>query len=87
MQATVQDANDIGNALPGFTISALLSNADMAAKATSVDLVKTYLQLLASGDEHAIPTIAQDSQAIRLIMLTVDNKSKVEAIVDSGDEP
>ncbi|KAG6895774.1 hypothetical protein C0992_012675 [Termitomyces sp. T32_za158] len=54
MQATVQNADNIDNALLGFTISALPPDADdPVTKATS-------------------------------IMLTVNNKSKVEAIVDSG---
>ncbi|KAG6895735.1 hypothetical protein C0992_012950 [Termitomyces sp. T32_za158] len=85
MQATIQDADDINNTLPGFTLSALPPNADdPVAKATSVDPVETYFKLLAPEDDHAILTITQDSQAIRSIMLMVDNKSEVEAIVNSG---
>ncbi|KAG6870410.1 hypothetical protein C0992_000141, partial [Termitomyces sp. T32_za158] len=87
MQATVQDADNIDDALPGFALTALPPNAEEAvAKATSVDLVETYFKLLAPEDERAILTMAQDSQAIRSIMLTVDNKSEVEAIVDSGSQ-
>ncbi|KAG6879173.1 hypothetical protein C0992_004638 [Termitomyces sp. T32_za158] len=87
MQAAVQDTNNIDNALPGFALFALPPNADnLVAKATSVDPVKTYFKLLAPEDDCTILTIAQDSQAIRSIMLTVDNKSEVEAIVDSGSQ-
>ncbi|KAG6871202.1 hypothetical protein C0992_011525 [Termitomyces sp. T32_za158] len=87
MQATVQDADDIDDALPGFALTALPPDAEEAvAKATSVDLVETYFMLLAPEDKRAILTIAQDSQAIQSIMLTVDNKSEVEAIVDSGSQ-
>ncbi|KAG6878369.1 hypothetical protein C0992_008225 [Termitomyces sp. T32_za158] len=87
MQATVQDTDNIDNTLPGFTLSALPPNAkDSVAKATSVDPVETYFKLLAPDDKHAILTITQDSQAIRSIMLMVDNKSEVEAIVDSGSQ-
>ncbi|KAG6893662.1 hypothetical protein C0992_009143, partial [Termitomyces sp. T32_za158] len=56
------------------------------AKATSVDSMETYFKLLAPEDKRAILTVAQDSQTIQLIMLTVDNKSEVEAIVDSGSQ-
>ncbi|KAG6892067.1 hypothetical protein C0992_002032, partial [Termitomyces sp. T32_za158] len=85
MQATVQDVDDIDDALPGFALTALPPDAEEAvAKATSVDPVETYFKLLAPEDERAILTVAQDSQAIWSIMLTVDNKSEVEAIVDSG---
>ncbi|KAG6882592.1 hypothetical protein C0992_011255 [Termitomyces sp. T32_za158] len=85
MQATVQDADDIDDALPGFALTALPPDAEEAvAKATSVDPVETYFKSLALEDKRAILTVAQDSQAIRSIMLTVDNKSEVEAIVDSG---
>ncbi|KAG6881308.1 hypothetical protein C0992_001367, partial [Termitomyces sp. T32_za158] len=87
MQATVQDADDIDDALPGFALTALPPDAEEAvAKATSVDPVETYFKSLAPEDERAILTVAQDSQAIRSIMLTVDNKSEVEAIVDSGSQ-
>ncbi|KAG6882300.1 hypothetical protein C0992_012153 [Termitomyces sp. T32_za158] len=87
MQATIQDTDDIDDALPGFALTALPPDAEEAvAKATSVDPVETYFKSLALKDEHAILTVAQDSQAIRLIMLTVDNKSEVEAIVDSGSQ-
>ncbi|KAG6893256.1 hypothetical protein C0992_010720 [Termitomyces sp. T32_za158] len=87
MQATVQDADDIDNALPGFALTALPPDAEEAvAKAMSVDPVETYFKSLAPEDKHAILTMAQDSQAIRSIMLTVDNKSEVEAIVDSGSQ-
>ncbi|KAG6895901.1 hypothetical protein C0992_011710 [Termitomyces sp. T32_za158] len=87
MQATVQDADDIDNALPGFALTALPPNAEEAvAKATSVDPVETYFKSLAPEDEHTILTVAQDSQAICSIMLTVDNKSEVEAIVDSRSQ-
>ncbi|KAG6871701.1 hypothetical protein C0992_010457 [Termitomyces sp. T32_za158] len=82
---TVQDADDINDTLPGFALTALPPDTEEAvAKATSVDLVETYFKLLAPEDKRAILTMAQDSQAIRSIMLTVDNKSEVEAIVDSG---
>ncbi|KAG6873575.1 hypothetical protein C0992_008551 [Termitomyces sp. T32_za158] len=85
MQATVQDADDIDDALPGFALTALPPDAEEAvAKATSVDPVETYFKSLAPKDKRTILTVAQDSQAIRSIMLTVDNKSEVEAIVDSG---
>ncbi|KAG6882755.1 hypothetical protein C0992_010747 [Termitomyces sp. T32_za158] len=87
MQATVQDADNIDDALPGFALTALPPNAEEAvAKATSVDLVETYFKSLAPEDERTILTMAQDSQAIWSIMLTVDNKSEVEAIVDSGSQ-
>ncbi|KAG6881746.1 hypothetical protein C0992_000293 [Termitomyces sp. T32_za158] len=87
MQATVQDADDIDDALPGFALTALPPDAEEAvAKATSVDPVETYFKSLAPEDERAILTVAQDSQAIRSIMLTVDNKSEVEAIVDSRSQ-
>ncbi|KAG6873458.1 hypothetical protein C0992_008736, partial [Termitomyces sp. T32_za158] len=87
MQATIQDADDIDDALPGFALTALPPDAEEAvAKATLVDLVETYFKLLAPEDKRAILTVAQDSQAIRSIMLTVDNKSEVEAIVDSGSQ-
>ncbi|KAG6872929.1 hypothetical protein C0992_009257, partial [Termitomyces sp. T32_za158] len=87
MQATVQDADDIDNALPGFALTTLPPDAEEAvAKATSVDLVETYFKSLAPKDKCAILTVAQDSQAIWSIMLTVDNKSEVEAIVDSGSQ-
>ncbi|KAG6894606.1 hypothetical protein C0992_005416 [Termitomyces sp. T32_za158] len=87
MQATVQDADDIDDALPGFALTALPPNVEESvAKATSVDLVETYFKLLAPEDKHAILTVAQDSQAIWSIMLTVDNKSEVEAIVNSGSQ-
>ncbi|KAG6871569.1 hypothetical protein C0992_009530 [Termitomyces sp. T32_za158] len=87
MQATVQDADDIDNALPGFALTALPPDAEEAvAKAMSVEMVETYFKSLAPEDERAILTVAQDSQAIRSIMLTVDNKSEVEAIVDSGSQ-
>ncbi|KAG6875312.1 hypothetical protein C0992_004348 [Termitomyces sp. T32_za158] len=87
MQATVQDADNIDDALPGFALTALPHDVEESvAKATLVDPVETYFKLLAPEDERAIHTVAQDSQAIRLIMLTVDNKSKVEAIVDSGSQ-
>ncbi|KAG6876199.1 hypothetical protein C0992_000510, partial [Termitomyces sp. T32_za158] len=84
MQATVRDTDDIDNTLPGFALTALPPDAEEAvAKATLVDLVETYFKSLAPEDEHAILTMAQDSQAIRSIMLTVDSKSEVEAIVNS----
>ncbi|KAG6893326.1 hypothetical protein C0992_010458, partial [Termitomyces sp. T32_za158] len=87
MQATIQDADDIDDALPGFALTALPPDVEEAvAKATSVDPVETYFKSLAPEDKRAILTIAQDSQAIRLIMLTVDNKSEVEAIVDSESQ-
>ncbi|KAG6870556.1 hypothetical protein C0992_013022, partial [Termitomyces sp. T32_za158] len=87
MQATIQDADDIDDALPGFALTALPPDAKEAvAKATSVDPVETYFKSLAPEDKRAILTVAQDSQAIRSIMLTVDNKSEVEAIVDSGSQ-
>ncbi|KAG6881450.1 hypothetical protein C0992_001059, partial [Termitomyces sp. T32_za158] len=87
MQATVQDADNIDDALPGFALTALPPDAEEAvAKAMSVDPVETYFKLLAPEDERAIFTVAQDSQAIWSIMLTVDNKSEVEAIVDSGSQ-
>ncbi|KAG6874805.1 hypothetical protein C0992_006463 [Termitomyces sp. T32_za158] len=85
MQATVQDMDDINDTLPGFVLTALPPDAKEAvAKATSVDLVETYFKSLTPEDKRAILTVAQDSQAIRSIMLTVDNKSEVEAIVNSG---
>ncbi|KAG6892936.1 hypothetical protein C0992_011831, partial [Termitomyces sp. T32_za158] len=85
MQATIQDTNDIDDTLPGFALTTLPPDTEEAiAKATLVDLVETYFKSLALEDEHMILTVAQDSQVIWLIMLTVDNKSEVEAIVDSG---
>ncbi|KAG6894322.1 hypothetical protein C0992_006596 [Termitomyces sp. T32_za158] len=85
MQATIQDAEDIDNALLEFALTALPPNSEKAvAKATSVVPMETYFKSLAPEDKHAILTMAQDSQAIRSIMLTVDNKSEVEAIVNSG---
>ncbi|KAG6874353.1 hypothetical protein C0992_007850 [Termitomyces sp. T32_za158] len=87
MQATVQDAEDIDNALPGFALTALPPDMEESVvKATLVDPVETYFKSLALEDEHTILTIAQDSQVIWSIMLTVDNKSEVEAIVDSGSQ-
>ncbi|KAG6871141.1 hypothetical protein C0992_011621 [Termitomyces sp. T32_za158] len=87
MQATIQDVDDINDALPGFALTTLPPDAEEAvAKATSVDPVETYFKSLAPEDERTILTVAQDSQAIQLIMLTVDNKSEVEAIVDSGSQ-
>ncbi|KAG6891890.1 hypothetical protein C0992_003049, partial [Termitomyces sp. T32_za158] len=66
MQATVQDADDIDDALPGFALTTLPPNAEEAvAKATLVDLVETYFKSLAPEDKRAILTVAQDSQAIR----------------------
>ncbi|KAG6887281.1 hypothetical protein C0992_013003 [Termitomyces sp. T32_za158] len=74
MQATVQDADDIDDALPGFALTALPPNSEEAvAKAMLVHLVETYFKSLAPEDERAILTVAQDSQAIWSIMLTVDN--------------
>ncbi|KAG6879146.1 hypothetical protein C0992_004820 [Termitomyces sp. T32_za158] len=85
MQATVQDADDINDMLPGFALSALPPDTDHpVAKTTVVDPVETYFKLLAPEDNRTILTVAQDSQAIRSIMLMVDNKSEVEAIVDLG---
>ncbi|KAG6876122.1 hypothetical protein C0992_000856 [Termitomyces sp. T32_za158] len=87
MQATIQDADDIDDMLPGFALSTLPPDTDdLVTKATSVDPVETYFKMLAPEDNCTILTIAQDSQAIRLIMLIVDNKSEVEAIVDSGSQ-
>ncbi|KAG6895225.1 hypothetical protein C0992_002497 [Termitomyces sp. T32_za158] len=55
MQATVQDADDIDNALPEFALSTLPLNADdPVAKATLVDPVETYFKLLAPEDNCAI---------------------------------
>ncbi|KAG6881160.1 hypothetical protein C0992_001664, partial [Termitomyces sp. T32_za158] len=53
MQATVQDADDINDALPGFALTALPPDTEEAvAKATSVDPVETYFKSLAPKDEH-----------------------------------
>ncbi|KAG6875242.1 hypothetical protein C0992_004590 [Termitomyces sp. T32_za158] len=87
MQETVQDADNIDDALPGFALSTLPPDTEESvAKAMSVDPVETYFKLLAPEDKCAMLTITQDSQEIRSIMLTVDNKSEVEAIVDSGSQ-
>ncbi|KAG6875509.1 hypothetical protein C0992_003553, partial [Termitomyces sp. T32_za158] len=87
MQATIQNTDDIDDTLPGFALSALPPDMEESvAKTTLVDPVETYFKSLAPEDKHAILTIAQDSQAIRSIMLTVDNKSEVEAIVNSGSQ-
>ncbi|KAG6894149.1 hypothetical protein C0992_007337, partial [Termitomyces sp. T32_za158] len=87
MQATIQDTDDIDDTLSGFALTTLPPDAEEAvAKATSMDPVETYFKLLAPKDKHTILTMVQDSQAIWSIMLTVDNKSEVEAIVDSGSQ-
>ncbi|KAG6875741.1 hypothetical protein C0992_002587, partial [Termitomyces sp. T32_za158] len=54
--------------------------------AASVDPIETYLKSLGPGEEPAILTIAKDSHAIRSIMVTVDSRQEVEAIVDSGSQ-
>ncbi|KAG6878972.1 hypothetical protein C0992_006227 [Termitomyces sp. T32_za158] len=87
LQATVQDIGDIDDALPRFAVTAdPVTNTNMPIKqqlikATSVDLIETYLKLLSPGEEPA-----KDSHAICSIMVTVDSCQEVEAIVDSGSQ-
>ncbi|KAG6894671.1 hypothetical protein C0992_005175 [Termitomyces sp. T32_za158] len=48
MQATVQDADNINDVLPGFALTALSPDMEESvAKATSVDPVETYFKSLA----------------------------------------
>ncbi|KAG6894768.1 hypothetical protein C0992_004783 [Termitomyces sp. T32_za158] len=89
LQATVQDVDDIDDALPRFAVTAdPITDTSMPIKqqlinATSVNPIETYLKLLSPGEEPAISTVAKDSHAIRSIMVTVDSRQEVEAIVNS----
>lgn len=46
--------------------------------------LETYMRLLKHEKDLTIFTIAQDLHTIRSIMLIIDNKSEVKAIVNSG---
>ncbi|KAG6886614.1 hypothetical protein C0992_003177 [Termitomyces sp. T32_za158] len=92
LQATVQDVEDVDDALPRFAVTTKPS-ADSSTpitqqliNAASVDPIETYLKSLSLGEEPAILTVAKDSHAIRSIMVTVDSRQEVEAIVDSGSQ-
>ncbi|KAG6877141.1 hypothetical protein C0992_010717 [Termitomyces sp. T32_za158] len=92
LQATVQDVEDIDNALPGFAVTAepvtdtSTPITQQLISAASVDPIETYLKLLSPGEEPAILTVTKDSHAICSIIVTVDSHQKVEAIINSGSQ-
>ncbi|KAG6862807.1 hypothetical protein C0993_001406, partial [Termitomyces sp. T159_Od127] len=92
----VAAVDELDNALPGFSVAsdtpptlstnAVLLTPPEVTNATSIDPVKTYVKSLDADEDPAILTVAHDSQAIRSIMMTIDHRTEVEAVVDSGSQ-
>ncbi|KAG6893194.1 hypothetical protein C0993_001785, partial [Termitomyces sp. T159_Od127] len=92
----VAAVDELDDALPGFSIAsdttptlstnAVLLTPPEVTNATSIDPVETYVKSLDADEDPAILTVAHDSQAIRSIMMTIDHRTEVEAVVDSGSQ-
>ncbi|KAG6863195.1 hypothetical protein C0993_012536 [Termitomyces sp. T159_Od127] len=92
----VAAVDELDNALPGFSVASdtpptLSTNAVSLTPAevtntTSIDPVKTYVKSLNADKDLAILTVAHNSQAIRSIMMTINHRTEVEAVVDSGSQ-
>ncbi|KAG6885271.1 hypothetical protein C0993_003858 [Termitomyces sp. T159_Od127] len=93
---SVVEMNELDNALLGFAVASdtppmLSTNAVSLTPAkvtntTSIDPVETYIKSLNTDEDLAILIVAHDSQAICSIMMTIDNCTEVEAIVDSSSQ-
>ncbi|KAG6896842.1 hypothetical protein C0993_007981 [Termitomyces sp. T159_Od127] len=92
----VAAVDELDNTLPGFLVASdtpptlstntvSLTPAEVT-NATSIDPIKTYVKSLDADKDPAILTVAHDSQAIRSIMMTINHRTEVEAIVDSGSQ-
>ncbi|KAG6898756.1 hypothetical protein C0993_004520 [Termitomyces sp. T159_Od127] len=92
----VAEVDKLDDALPGFVVTSdtpptLSTNAvsltpAKVTNATSIDPIETYVKSLDTDEDPAILTVAHDSQAICFIMMTIDHRTEVEAVVDSGSQ-
>ncbi|KAG6866168.1 hypothetical protein C0993_007621, partial [Termitomyces sp. T159_Od127] len=88
--------DELDDALPGFLVAsdtpptlstnAILLTSPEVTNATSIDPIKTYVKSLDADEDPAILMVAHDSQAIHSIMMTIDHRTEVEAVVDSGSQ-
>ena len=86
-----EPTNDLDDALPSFALNnnycseseSLLTDA-AKAKATSVDPVEAYIELLLPRKELVILMVAKEAQLIWSIMLLVNNYKEIEYIADSS---
>jgi hypothetical protein len=53
---------------------------------TVPDVYETYINSLAPGERPIPLNVAQESHALRLIMMVVDNREEVEGIIDLGSQ-
>jgi hypothetical protein len=53
---------------------------------TVPDVYETYINSLAPGERPIPLNVAQESHALWLIMMAVDNREKVEGIIDPGSQ-
>ncbi|KAG6885728.1 hypothetical protein C0993_010555 [Termitomyces sp. T159_Od127] len=67
-----------------LSTNAVLLTPAKVTNATSIDPVETYVKSLDMDEDPAILTVVHDSQAICSIMMTIDHRTEVEAVVDSG---
>ena len=87
-----EPTNDLYDALPSFALNNNChsgpspTNTATKAKATSVDLVEAYIELLPPGKELVMLTVAKGAQSIWSIMLLVNNCEEIECIADSGSQ-
>jgi hypothetical protein len=53
---------------------------------TVPDVYETYINSLAPGERPILFNIAQESHALWLTMMVIDNREKVEGIIDPGSQ-
>ncbi|KAG6863295.1 hypothetical protein C0993_012142, partial [Termitomyces sp. T159_Od127] len=88
--------DELDDALPGFSVvsdtqptlstNAISLTSPEVTNATSIDPIKTYVKSLDADKDPAILMVAHNSQAIRSIMMTINHRTEVEAVVDSGSQ-
>jgi hypothetical protein len=59
---------------------------DEETSITVPDVYKTYINSLAPGERPIPLNIAQESHALRLITMVIDNREEVEGIIDPGSQ-
>ncbi|KAG6895238.1 hypothetical protein C0993_009858 [Termitomyces sp. T159_Od127] len=92
----VAEVDELDDTLLGFAVTsdtppmlstnAVSLNPARVTNAPSIDPVETYVKSLDTDEDPAILTVAHDSQAIRSIMMTIDHRTEVEAILDNGSQ-
>jgi hypothetical protein len=59
---------------------------DEETSITIPDVYETYINSLAPGERSIPLNVAQESHALQLITMVVDNREKVEGIIDPGSQ-